>query len=158
VKLHDWNVDFAVWCSYKYLNGGFGGVGSAYVHSNHFDKEYPSLDGWWGNKKETRFIMHSSITTFSSLTTKCICFFLLKDIDRECGANGFRVSTPSIHQCATLAASLKVTIDVIYLYYFIIFLFCLKIFDEINIQKLRYKSKLLTQYLQKLVETELSRV
>ncbi len=114
VKLHDWNVDFAVWCSYKYLNGGFGGVGCAYVHSNHFDKEYPSLDGWWGNRKETRFIMHSSITLFSSWRTGKIKYFLLIDIDRDQGANGYRISTPSIHQCATLAASLEVSIVLSY--------------------------------------------
>ncbi|CAF0891671.1 unnamed protein product [Adineta steineri] len=89
VKLHDWNVDFAVWCSYKYLNGGSGGVGGIFIHSKHFDNEYPSLNGWWGNRKETKFLMKPNI-------------------DRDCGAKGFRVSTPSIHQCATLAASLEV--------------------------------------------------
>ena len=60
LKLHDWNVDFAVFCSYKYLNSGAGCVGGIFVHSKHFDKEYQHFDGWWGNRDETRFQMNSS--------------------------------------------------------------------------------------------------
>lgn len=59
LALHDWNVDFAVWCSYKYLNSGPGAVGGAYVHERHAaNTELPRLAGWWGNDPATRFRMH----------------------------------------------------------------------------------------------------
>lgn len=59
LELHDWNVDFAVFCTYKYLNSGAGNVGGIFVHSNHFDKQYPRFDGWWGNQQDTRFQMNA---------------------------------------------------------------------------------------------------
>ena len=56
--MHDWNVDFACWCSYKYLNSGPGAVGGIYIHENHVaNKELPRFAGWWGYTKETRFKM-----------------------------------------------------------------------------------------------------
>ncbi|HXH17718.1 MAG TPA: kynureninase [Chitinophagales bacterium] len=58
LKLHDWDVDFAVWCTYKYLNSGPGGVGGAFVHERHgSNPELPRLAGWWGNDEQTRFEM-----------------------------------------------------------------------------------------------------
>jgi kynureninase len=58
LKLHDWNVDFACWCSYKYLNSGPGGVGGAYVHERHGnDPHMFRLAGWWGNDETSRFKM-----------------------------------------------------------------------------------------------------
>ena len=58
LHLHDWNVDFACWCSYKYLNSGPGGVAGAYIHERYAtDKTFPRLAGWWGYDKETRFQM-----------------------------------------------------------------------------------------------------
>ena len=58
LKLHDWNVDFACWCSYKYLNSGPGGVGGVYIHRKHTaDTSLPRLAGWWGYEKATRFQM-----------------------------------------------------------------------------------------------------
>jgi len=58
LKLHDWNVDFACWCSYKYLNSGPGGVAGIYIHESHVkNKDLPRFAGWWGYTKETRFKM-----------------------------------------------------------------------------------------------------
>jgi len=58
LQLHDWNVDFACWCSYKYLNSGPGGVGGIYVHEHHASNPKTfRLAGWWGNDEKTRFRM-----------------------------------------------------------------------------------------------------
>lgn len=58
LKLHDWNVDFACWCSYKYLNSGPGGVGGVFIHERHItNTSLPRMAGWWGTNKETRFKM-----------------------------------------------------------------------------------------------------
>lgn len=58
VQLHDWNVDFACWCSYKYLNSGPGGVGGIFVHERHSNNpDTFRLAGWWGNSEATRFKM-----------------------------------------------------------------------------------------------------
>lgn len=58
LHLHDWDVDFACWCSYKYLNSGPGGVAGVYINEKHVDnKDLPRFAGWWGYKKETRFKM-----------------------------------------------------------------------------------------------------
>jgi len=59
LKLHDWGVDFAVWCSYKYLNSSPGGVAGIYVHERHHGPEVFRLAGWWGHDKSTRFSMPS---------------------------------------------------------------------------------------------------
>jgi kynureninase len=58
LQLHDWNVDFACWCTYKYLNSGPGSVGGVYIHERHVrNKELNRLAGWWGHDKRTRFQM-----------------------------------------------------------------------------------------------------
>lgn len=57
LELHQWEVDFACWCSYKYLNSGPGSVAGAFVHQNHHHKNLPRLAGWWGHDKQTRFKM-----------------------------------------------------------------------------------------------------
>jgi kynureninase len=58
LRLHDWNVDFACWCSYKYLNSGPGAVGGMYVHEHHSkNPEIIRLAGWWGNDEKNRFKM-----------------------------------------------------------------------------------------------------
>lgn len=58
LRLHDWQVDFACWCSYKYLNSGPGGVAGAFVHEKHItDTSVPRFAGWWGYRKSTRFKM-----------------------------------------------------------------------------------------------------
>jgi len=58
LQLHDWNVDFACWCSYKYLNSGPGSVAGAFVHQKHLkNTDIPMFAGWWGHDKKTRFLM-----------------------------------------------------------------------------------------------------
>jgi kynureninase len=58
LKLHDWGVDFAAWCSYKYLNSSPGGVSGMYVHERHANRpELPRFAGWWGHDKSVRFLM-----------------------------------------------------------------------------------------------------
>lgn len=58
LRLHDWHVDFACWCSYKYLNSGPGGVAGIYIHNKHItDAAIPRLAGWWGHDKTSRFQM-----------------------------------------------------------------------------------------------------
>lgn len=79
LKLHDWNVDFAAWCNYKYLNSGPGGMAGLFVHENHGrvdmtkvgskDEPFrPRLSGWWGDDKKTRFRMENSMEHSYSLT------------------------------------------------------------------------------------------
>jgi kynureninase len=55
--LHDWQVDFACWCTYKYLNSGPGSVGGAFIHERHVTGNLPRFAGWWGHDKKTRFQM-----------------------------------------------------------------------------------------------------
>lgn len=57
LELHDWNVDFAAWCSYKYMNSGPGNASGCFVHEKHHHADLPRFAGWWGNKKENRFKM-----------------------------------------------------------------------------------------------------
>ena len=67
LHLHDWDVDFACWCSYKYLNSGPGGVAGAFINKKHTgNKKLPRLAGWWGHDKETRFKMEKG---FNPITT-----------------------------------------------------------------------------------------
>jgi len=88
LKLHDWNVDFAVWCSYKYLNSGPGGIAGCFVHESHgYDANIPRFEGWWGHKKESRFKMPP---TFEPIG----------------GAETWQLSNPPIFQLASLRSSL----------------------------------------------------
>ncbi len=90
LNIHDWNVDFAVWCSYKYLNGGPGAIGGAYVHEKHLqDKSLPKFWGWWGQNKQTRFSMGHE---FDAIPT----------------VESWQLSNPPILQLASLKASLDI--------------------------------------------------
>ncbi len=90
LALHDWDVDFAAWCSYKYLNSGPGAVAGVFVHQRHGDNpELPRLAGWWGNDPATRFRMH-----------------LERRFVPRAGADGWQVSNPPIFSMAPLRASL----------------------------------------------------
>ena len=90
LQLHDWNADFAVWCSYKYLNAGPGAVGGCFVHQRHAeDAGVPRFAGWWGQTKATRFEMGPEFTPIA-------------------GAEGWQVSNPPILSTAPLLASLDV--------------------------------------------------
>jgi len=58
LQLHNWNVDFAAWCSYKYMNSGPGNASGIFVHQKYLGKnDIPRFEGWWGTKKESRFLM-----------------------------------------------------------------------------------------------------
>ena len=90
LKLHDWSVDFAAWCSYKYLNSGPGGIGGCFIHERHAsDFDLPRFAGWWGHDKETRFLMKPD-------------FLPIK------GAEGWQLSNPPIFQMASHRASLEI--------------------------------------------------
>jgi len=90
LHMHDWNVDFAAWCSYKYLNGGPGAVAGAFIHERHANSfDLPRFAGWWGHDKETRFLMGP-------------------DFHPIAGAEGWQVSNPPILQMAALRASLEI--------------------------------------------------
>lgn len=67
LQLHEWNVDFACWCSYKYLNSGPGGVSGVYIHERHSsDTGIPRFAGWWGHDKENRFLMEQGFRPIPS--------------------------------------------------------------------------------------------
>ncbi len=88
LQLHDWEVDFAVWCSYKYLNGGPGAAGGAYLHEKYArDKEMIRLGGWWGNEESSRFRMEKG--------------FIPKP-----NADGWSMSTAQVFNMVSLKASL----------------------------------------------------
>src|SRR6266480_464309 len=92
LSLHDWNVDFAVWCSYKYLNAGPGAVAGAFVHERHATNTHlPRLAGWFGNDPNTRFRMH-----------------LEPEFIPVPSADGWQVSNPPILSMAPLRASLAI--------------------------------------------------
>lgn len=66
LKLHDWDVDFAVWCSYKYLNSGPGSIAGIFVHEKHHKEKLPRFEGWWGTKADTRFLMKREMEPFQT--------------------------------------------------------------------------------------------
>jgi kynureninase len=118
LQLHDWNVDFAVWCTYKYMNAGPGSIAGAFVHSRHGKVDYSSdtdkpefrhrLAGWYGGDKKYRFLMDNVFRPTP-------------------GAGGFQLSNPSIVDLASLSAALET-------------------FNQVDMKAKREKSLLLTAY------------
>jgi len=94
LRLHDWNPDFAVWCNYKYLNGGPGCVGGCFVHQRHAGAwDVPRFAGWWGHDEKTRFRMGP-------------------EFDPMEGAEGWQLSNPPVLALAALRASLDIFSEV----------------------------------------------
>lgn len=94
LQLHDWNVDFAAWCNYKYVNSGPGAIAGIYVHekytlNNDPSKYVPRLAGWWGNNSEDRFKM-------------------LEKFDPIQSALSYRQSNPSVLDCVCVRSSLNI--------------------------------------------------
>lgn len=90
LKLHEWDVDFAVWCSYKYLNAGPGSTAGCFVHERHArSSDLPRFSGWWGTNKAERFLMGPVF-------------------DPIPGAEGWQVSNPPILPLAALRASMEI--------------------------------------------------
>ncbi|HET6226582.1 MAG TPA: kynureninase [Bacteroidia bacterium] len=115
LQLHEWDVDFAVWCGYKYLNSGPGGIAGCFVHERHATANLPRFAGWWGHDKQTRFLMSPDFSPIK-------------------GAEGWQLSNAPVLAMASLKASLA-------------------IFDEAGMDALTAKSRLLTGYLEYLVNT-----
>lgn len=90
LRLHDWNVDFASWCSYKYMNSGPGAVAGCFIHERHAtNTALPRYGGWWGNDPQTRFQMH-----------------LVDEFHPQKTADGWQISNPPIFSLVPLRASL----------------------------------------------------
>lgn len=124
LQLHDWNVDFACWCTYKYLNGGPGNIAAAYVHEKHHPKTdapvtadgtplHGQLKGWWGHRRTNRFSLH-------------------KEFDSAAGAACLQLSNPSVVSMMSLAPSVQ-------------------LMAKVGITNLRKKSLLLTAFLEALL-------
>ncbi|PTU19321.1 hypothetical protein P175DRAFT_0502857 [Aspergillus ochraceoroseus IBT 24754] len=124
LRLHDWNVDFAAWCHYKYLNSGPGGIAGLFIHEKHgqvdmknVNKEEggfrPRLSGWWGHDKTTRFDMDNHFVP-------------------QTGAAGYQISNPSVLDTNAVVASLE-------------------IFNRASMAEIRKKSLDITGYLEHLL-------
>ena len=89
LNLHDWGADFAAWCSYKYMNSGPGNASGIFVHGKHLNRnDIPRFEGWWGTKKETRFLMKPEFEPMEN-------------------ADAWQLSNPSVLSLAPYLASLE---------------------------------------------------
>lgn len=124
LQLHDWNVDFAAWCNYKYLNSGPGGMAGIFVHEKHgqvktntadgeLEAFRPRLSGWWGGDKATRFLMDNRFVPQS-------------------GAAGYQLSNPSVLDMNAVVASLE-------------------LFNRTSMSEIRQRSLQLTGYMEHLL-------
>lgn len=121
LRLHDWDCDFAAWCTYKYLNGGPGAVAACFVHARHAgDASLPRFEGWWGNDRSGRFRMEPKFTPAA-------------------GAEAWQLSTPPILAMAPLRASLE-------------------LFAAAGMERLRAKSRHMTEWLARGIEERLGGV
>lgn len=117
--LHDWDVDVAAWCTYKYLNAGPGSIGGFFVHERHaHNMEIPRLMGWWCHKRDTRLQF-------------------TQNLELAPGAEGFQLSNPPVLPAVCLRASLDV-------------------FKQTSLEALALKSRILTGYIELLLEEYLS--
>lgn len=114
LKLHEWQVDFAAWCTYKYLNSGPGSVGGLFVHENHHKRKLPILAGWWGHDKESRFLMEPEFVPIKS-------------------AEAWQQSNAPVFNMAIHLASLE-------------------IFEAAGLDRLRAKSRPLTDFMELVIE------
>ncbi|MCY3413440.1 MAG: kynureninase [Candidatus Heimdallarchaeota archaeon] len=93
LDLHEWKVDFAVWCTYKYLNSGPGAIAGAYIHESYLTDELrdrlPRLEGWWGVNLEKRFLMEDTFESYNSVQS-------------------WQVSTPAILSLVPIIPSLEI--------------------------------------------------
>jgi kynureninase len=88
LALHDWSVDFAVWCTYKYLNAGPGAIGGLFMHERWADERVTEYAGWWGHERLTRFDMPRAFVPIR-------------------GAQGFQQSNPDVLSVAALLGALR---------------------------------------------------
>ena len=115
LQLHDWGVDFAAWCSYKYLNSSPGGLSGVFIHERHHNNTHiPRFNGWWGHDKSERFKMGPNFVPIPT-------------------AEAWQLSNPPILPMAAMRASLE-------------------LFDEIGMDRLVAKARLLTGYMEYLLE------
>ncbi|TRZ41425.1 kynureninase [Robertkochia solimangrovi] len=111
LNLHDWDVDFAAWCSYKYMNSGPGNVSGIYVHERYHNRtDIPRFEGWWGTRKDVRFMMEPEFEPMPN-------------------AEAWQISNAPVISVAPYLSSLT-------------------LFEEVGMQKLIQKSKVLTAYLE----------
>lgn len=138
LKLHDWDVDFAAWCTYKYLNSGPGAMAGIFVNERYGkvdmerpeEKYWPRLTGWWGDEKSSRFQM----TNRMSLLDHKVLRLTFIDFVPRAGAAGYQLSNPSALDLSTVVASLQV-------------------FNETSMKELRERSLRLTAYLETLLDS-----
>ncbi|MGR3789472.1 kynureninase [Flavobacterium sp. TN-1] len=93
LKLNEWNVDFAAWCSYKYMNSGPGNASGCFIHEKHHQANLPRFAGWWGHNKERRFKMEPHF-------------------DPILGADGWQVSNLPVLSLAPYLASVEIFAEV----------------------------------------------